>query len=36
MLLGELIEQMVVDAGAYQECARTVDGWIRWESGISK
>ncbi len=35
-LLGDLIEQMVVDAGTYQECARIVDGWIRWEEGVNK
>ena len=32
-LLGDLVEQMVSDAGQYAECARTVEGWIRWERG---
>ena len=32
-LLGDLIDQMAADAGQYAECARTVEGWIRWERG---
>lgn len=34
LLAGDLVQADVDASHAYQECAKKVEGWIRWEAGV--